>query len=78
MSNRYTMCLILPKKRSAFNSYTIKKTTNEGGHRDAIIHSPFDAFVRFVGTIYAVFNNIGVYNKLKEDGITVDFFDCVF
>ncbi len=63
---------------TAFNSYTIKKATNEGGHRDAIIHSPFDAFVRFVGTIYAVFNNIGVYNKLKEDGITVDFFDCVF
>ncbi len=63
---------------TAFNSYTIKKTDNEGGHPNVIIPSPFDAFVRFVGTIYGVFNNIGVYSDLKEDGITVDFFECVF
>lgn len=62
----------------AFNSYTIKKTTNEGGHPDRLLPSLFDGFVRFVGTIYAFFNNIGVYSDLKEDGIEVDFFECVF
>ncbi len=61
-----------------FNSYTIKKTTNEGGHPKQLLPSIFDGFVRFVGTIYAWFNNIGVYNTLKEDGIEVDFFECVF
>lgn len=61
-----------------FNSYTIKKTTNEGGHPKQILPSIFDGFVRTVGTIYALFNNIGVYGDLKDDGIEVDFFECVF
>lgn len=62
----------------AFNSYTLVKTSNEGGHPNQILPSPFDAFVRFVGTIYGVFNNIGVYSDLKEDGFDVDFFEIVF
>ena len=62
----------------SFNSYIIKKTTDEGGHPDRLLPSPFDGFVRFVGTVYALFNNIGVYNDLKEDGIEVDFFEAVF
>lgn len=31
-----------------------------------------------IGTIYAFFNNIGVYSDLKEDGFNVDFFESVF
>lgn len=62
----------------AFNSYTLFKTSNEGGHPKQILPSPFDAFVRFVGTIYGVFNNIGVYSNLKDDGYDVSFFEVVF
>ncbi len=31
-----------------------------------------------IGTIYAVFNNIGRYSDLTEDGFNVDFFETVF
>ncbi len=62
-----------------FNSYKIVKTSNDGGHPDVIIPSPFDAFVRFIGTIYAWFNNIGVYSDLTQKyGFDVSFFETVF
>ncbi len=61
-----------------FNSYTIKKTTNDGGHPKQLIPSVFDGVIRFVGTVYSFFNNIGVYSDLKEDGIEIGFFECVF
>lgn len=60
----------------AFNSYTITKTEEQDDSFK--FPSIFDGFVRFVGTIYAWFNNVGVYNDLKEDGIEVDFFEMVF
>jgi len=64
----------------AFNSFTIKKTTNEGGHEyeESYFASIFNNLVRKIGTIYALFNNIGRYNDLKEDGFDVNFFDCLF
>lgn len=65
-------------EKDAFNSYSIVKTSNEGGHPKQILPSFFDSFVRFVGTVYGLFNNIGVYGDLKEDGIDVDFFEVVF
>lgn len=61
-----------------FNSYSIVKTSKEGGHPKQILPSPFDGFVRFCGTVYGIFNNIGVYSNLKENGYDVDFFDIVF
>lgn len=63
----------------AFNSFTIKKTTNEGGHeyKESFFASIFNNLVRKIGTIYALFNNIGKYNDLKEDGFDVNFFDCL-
>ena len=64
-------------ENTAFNSYKIVKTSNGGGP-DVIIASPFDSLVRFIGTVYAWFNNIGVYSDLKEDGFEVDFFEAVF
>lgn len=63
---------------SAFNQYSITKTSNEGGHPKQIIGNPWDAFVRVIGTIYAHFNNIGVYSDLKEDGYDVNYFEIVF
>lgn len=62
----------------AFNSYTIVKTSDEGGHPKQIIPSFFDGFVRFIGTVYGLFNNIGVYSDLKDNGFDVDFFEVVF
>ncbi|MBQ2848762.1 MAG: metallophosphoesterase [Clostridia bacterium] len=65
-------------EKDAFNKYSIVKTSNEGGHPDRLIPSFFDAFVRFAGTVYGFFNNIGVYSDLKDDGFDVDFFEVVF
>ena len=63
-----------------FNSFTIAKTTDDGGHeyKENAIVSMFNNFVRKIGSIYAIFNNIGRYSDLKEDGFDVDFFDCLF
>ena len=61
-----------------FNSYTIEKDTAQGGHPNRL--SPiYNPLIRFIGTVYSLFNNIGVYNDLKEDGIIIDnFFEAVF
>ena len=64
----------------AFNSFTITKTTKDGGHeyKENPIVAMFNNLVRKIGSIYAIFNNIGRYSDLKEDGFDVDFFDCLF
>lgn len=64
----------------AFNSFTITKTTKDGGHnyKENPFVAMFNNLVRKIGTIYAIFNNIGVHSNLKEDGFDVDFFDCIF
>ncbi len=62
----------------AFNSFTIEKGTAQGGHPNAL-PPIYNSFIRFVGTVYALFNNIGVYNDLKEDGIVIDsLFEAIF
>lgn len=61
----------------AFNSFEIVKTSNNGGHPDKYI--PFyNSIIRFIGTIYAVFNNINVYSDLTDNGFEVNFFDVLF
>lgn len=64
----------------AFNSYTITKTSQNGGHDSEVsyLSSIFNRIVRSIGRIYTYFNNIGVYSDLKEDGFDVNFFDIVF
>lgn len=61
-----------------FNTFTIKKTTNDGGHKDiGFLTSLKNGFVRFAGAIYTVFNNFNSYDDLKEHGYEVklsDFF----
>ena len=60
-----------------FASYTIEKTSKDGGHPDKMT-AFYQPIVRFIGTIYAFFNNIGVYSNLKEDGIDIGFFEAIF
>ena len=62
----------------AFNTYSVVKTSADGGHKDVLFPSAFNSLVRVIGTIYAWFNNIGVYGDLKEDGFDVDVFEVVF
>lgn len=60
-----------------FASYTIEKTDDDGGHPDKMT-AFYQPIVRFIGTVYSIFNNIGVYNKLTDDGYDVGFFEAVF
>lgn len=61
-----------------FNSFTITKSTDNGGHKQiGELQSMWNGFVRAISKIYAIFNNIGVYSDLKEDGYDVNFFDCI-
>lgn len=63
----------------SFNSFTITKTTKDGGHKyeENALMTMFNKLVRTIGKIYAIFNNIGRYSDLKEDGFDVNFFDCL-
>lgn len=60
-----------------FNSFTIRKSSQQGGHPETR-YNPFNSFARFVGTVYTMFNNISVYGKLTDKGYDVNFFDVVF
>ncbi len=60
-----------------FSSFTIEKSDKDGGHSDKM--PPLYNFVfRFIGTVYAVFNNIGVYGDLNDKGYSVKFFELLF
>ncbi len=76
--NTITVSSYYQGENDAFNTYSITKTSNNGGHPDMRIRSPFDVIVRCVGTIYAWFNNIGVYGDLKDDGYDIKLFDFIF
>lgn len=65
-------------ENTPFNSYKIIKTSNNGGHPEQKFPSIIDAFIRFAGTVYAWFNNMGVYGDLKDYGFDVNFFEIVF
>ncbi len=76
--NSITVSSYYAGEDNAFNKYTIVKTDIDGGHPDKMtpIYNPI---IRFIGTVYAFFNNIGVYDDLtNEYGFDVDFFDIVF
>ena len=63
---------------AAFNKYTIVKTDKDGGHPDKF--SPiYNPVIRLIGTVYGLFNNIGVYDDLTNRyGYDVHFFEIVF
>ncbi len=61
-----------------FNSFTISKTTQQGGH-PKYIHNPLNFAARFLGEVYAIFNNLGVKSDLKEKyGVEIPFFAALF
>lgn len=63
---------------SPFNTFTIKKTSNNGGHEETgFLTSVKDGIIRGIGAIYTVFNNFNICDDLKEHGYDVklsDFF----
>ncbi len=76
--NTLTVSSYYKGESEAFNKYTIEKTDKDGGHPDKI--SPlYNPIIRFIGTVYGFFNNIGVYDDLTNKyGFDVDFFNIVF
>ena len=60
-----------------FNSYTITKTTKDGGHENdtSFFLNLFNRLVRFIGKIVAFFGNIGRLYDLREDGFDVKIID---
>ncbi len=61
-----------------FESFKISKTTQQGGH-PKYVQNPLNYAARFLGGIYAVFNNIGICSDLrKKYGVKIPFFDGAF
>ncbi|MBR6781449.1 MAG: hypothetical protein IKM24_10600, partial [Clostridia bacterium] len=60
------------------HSFTLTKTDDYTAPQISIFRKLFSRFVNLIGTIYAVFNNIGVFSDLKEDGFDVALKDVVF
>ncbi len=59
-----------------FSSFTIEKSSPDGGHPDKITPI-YNFIIRFIGTVYEYFNNMGIYSNLTEKGFKVNFFDIV-
>lgn len=60
-----------------FNTLIIKKNSQCGGHKPNF-KQIFAPFIYVIGTVYQFFNNIGLYDRLSEDGYDVSLFDMVF
>ena len=61
-----------------FASFTLEKDDNYSAPEIGFFRKLIGRLLGAIGTIYAVFNNIGRYSDLKEDGFNVDFFETVF
>ncbi len=58
------------------DSFTIKKTTENGGHEETgFFTSVKDGIVRGLGAIYTIFNNFNSCDDLKEKGYDVELSD---
>ncbi len=62
----------------AFASFTLTKDDDFEAPRINFFRKLVGMLLGSMGTVYAVFNNIGRYSDLTEDGFTVDFFETVF
>ena len=65
-------------KEEAHVSFTLTKTDDSEAPAFSFFRKLFAKLVNFIGTVYAVFNNIGQYSDFKEDGFDVPFFDVIF
>ena len=65
------------EKGECFNTLTITKTSQKGGHPDD--HGDwYGGIVRFIGAVFTFFDNIGVYNNVKNNGVDISFFKMWF
>ncbi len=62
----------------AVHSFTLTKTDDYEAPQLHTFRKMLSRFVNIIGTIYAVFNNIGEYSDLKEDGYNVSLGDFIF
>ena len=60
------------------HSFTLTKTDDYEAPQISVLRKLTSRIVNVIGTIYAVFNNIGVFSDLKEDGYDIPFADVVF
>lgn len=63
-----------------FHSFTIAKTTDDGGHEydKKIFPTLFNGIIRFISKIVAFFGNIGRLYDLRQDGFDVKIIDGIF
>ena len=61
-----------------FASFTLTKDDDYKAPEISFFRKLIGRILGAFGTIYAVFNNIGRYSDLTEDGFNVDFFETVF
>ncbi len=59
-------------------NFTLTKTEEYDAPSFSFFRKLFAKIVNFIGTVYAVFNNIGCYSDYKEDGYDVNFGEVVF
>ena len=62
----------------AYASFTLTKDDDYAAPGITYFRRLVGRLLSGIGTIYAVFNNIGRYSDLTEDGFNVDFFETVF
>jgi len=63
-------------KDAPIQTFTITKTTANGGHEETgFFISIKDVVVRFLGAVYTIFNNFNSYDDLKEHGYDVELSD---
>ena len=61
-----------------FNTFKISKTTQQGGH-PKYVQNPLNWITRFIGGIYAIFNNIGKnVDAMNKYGVKIPFFAILF
>ncbi len=59
-------------------SFTLTKTDDYEEPSFSFFRKLFARLVNFIGTVYAVFNNIGSFSDLREDGYDISFGDAIF
>ncbi len=63
-------------KDEPINTFKITKTTENGGHQETdFLTDVKNAFLRFAGAVYTIFNNFNSYDDLKEHGYDVELSD---
>lgn len=59
-------------------NFTLTKTEDYEAPSFSFLRKLFSKLVNFIGSVYAVFNNIGRYSDYTEDGYDVPFIDVLF